>query len=446
MRRCAERFGAQCIVVAVDAKRVPAERGRRTPAALGGLRPRRAHAHRHRRRRVGGARRPSWAPASSAHQHGPRRHPDGYDLELTRAVARAVDVPVIASGGVGTLEHLADGLTEGEADAVLAASIFHYGTYTIAAGQAVPRGARRAGAAGDGARRRARRRSTGVGARRERPRRVDLAGPDGRGRAVAGRPAGRRAPRVLSRPTPCTASAASSRPAVREALHRRQRPRRGQAAPGRLPDAWSCSRPRWRSGPGCSPPCAACCRGRSRCCCRTRRAWRSRRRAGAAPRARHVGRQGDDSWPRWACACPRGRRRRGCLGELPFPLLASSANPSGGEAPPAPWTRWTAACWPPATSSSTPGPLQRRGVHHRRPERVRRRRRLARPAPGDRWTKSGVAAAARGPTGKERATMRTLPFVQVDVFTDRPFAGNPLAVFPEAEGLTPCRCRPSPAR
>ena len=57
---------------------------------------------------------------------------DGYDLELTRAVAREVGVPVIASGGVGTLEHLAAGLTEGEADAVLAASIFHYGTYTIA--------------------------------------------------------------------------------------------------------------------------------------------------------------------------------------------------------------------------------------------------------------------------------------------------------------------------
>ncbi len=57
---------------------------------------------------------------------------DGYDLELTRAVARAVDVPVIASGGVGTLEHLAEGLLEGEADAVLAASIFHYGTYSLA--------------------------------------------------------------------------------------------------------------------------------------------------------------------------------------------------------------------------------------------------------------------------------------------------------------------------
>jgi cyclase len=58
---------------------------------------------------------------------------DGYDLELTRAVARVVDIPVIASGGVGTLEHLADGLTIGEADAVLAASIFHFGTYSIAA-------------------------------------------------------------------------------------------------------------------------------------------------------------------------------------------------------------------------------------------------------------------------------------------------------------------------
>jgi cyclase len=57
---------------------------------------------------------------------------DGYDVELTRAVSRAVDVPVIASGGVGTLQHLADGLTLGEADAVLAASIFHFGTFSLA--------------------------------------------------------------------------------------------------------------------------------------------------------------------------------------------------------------------------------------------------------------------------------------------------------------------------
>jgi cyclase len=61
---------------------------------------------------------------------------DGYDLELTRAVAGAVDVPVIASGGAGTLEHLREGLVEGQADAVLAASIFHFGIYTIAEAKA----------------------------------------------------------------------------------------------------------------------------------------------------------------------------------------------------------------------------------------------------------------------------------------------------------------------
>ena len=57
---------------------------------------------------------------------------DGFDLELTRAVADAVAVPVIASGGVGSLEHLVDGVTEGGADAVLAASIFHFGEHTVA--------------------------------------------------------------------------------------------------------------------------------------------------------------------------------------------------------------------------------------------------------------------------------------------------------------------------
>ena len=56
---------------------------------------------------------------------------DGYDLELTRAVAEAVSIPVIASGGVGTLEHLREGLVEGKADAALAASIFHFGTHTV---------------------------------------------------------------------------------------------------------------------------------------------------------------------------------------------------------------------------------------------------------------------------------------------------------------------------
>src|SRR5680860_1270507 len=56
---------------------------------------------------------------------------DGYDIELTRAVAEAVSVPVIASGGAGTLEHLSEAITEGRADAVLCASIFHYGTYRV---------------------------------------------------------------------------------------------------------------------------------------------------------------------------------------------------------------------------------------------------------------------------------------------------------------------------
>jgi cyclase len=57
---------------------------------------------------------------------------EGFDLELTRAVAEACSVPVIASGGVGTLEHLVDGVVEGKADAVLAASIFHFGEHTVA--------------------------------------------------------------------------------------------------------------------------------------------------------------------------------------------------------------------------------------------------------------------------------------------------------------------------
>ena len=68
----------------------------------------------------------------SAHLHGPRRHQNGYDLPLTRAIADAVTVPVIASGGVGTLEDLVRGVTEGHASAVLAASIFHFGEVSIA--------------------------------------------------------------------------------------------------------------------------------------------------------------------------------------------------------------------------------------------------------------------------------------------------------------------------
>ena len=56
---------------------------------------------------------------------------DGFDIALTRAVSRAVPIPVIASGGVGSLEHFAEGVIDGEADAVLAASVFHFGTYTV---------------------------------------------------------------------------------------------------------------------------------------------------------------------------------------------------------------------------------------------------------------------------------------------------------------------------
>jgi cyclase len=132
VRRCSERFGAQCIVVAVDAKRVAGveEKGHaprwevyvhggRTPTGLDAV---------------------AWAVRAAELGAGEFMLTsmdrdgtlDGYDLALTRAVARAVDVPVIASGGVGTLEHLAQGLLDGEADAVLAASIFHYGTYTLA--------------------------------------------------------------------------------------------------------------------------------------------------------------------------------------------------------------------------------------------------------------------------------------------------------------------------
>lgn len=136
IRRCAERFGSQCIVVAIDAKRVAGSgeagapprwevyvHGGRTPTGIDA---------------VEWARRATELGAgefmlTSMDRDGTR---DGYDLELTRAVARAVGVPVIASGGVGTLEHLAEGLIAGEADAVLAASIFHYGEHTIAEAKA----------------------------------------------------------------------------------------------------------------------------------------------------------------------------------------------------------------------------------------------------------------------------------------------------------------------
>jgi imidazole glycerol-phosphate synthase subunit HisF len=121
----AAEFGAQCVVVAIDARRRPGggwevtTHGGRTPTGVDAV---------------------TWAQDAEAlgageilltsmDRDGTKQ---GFDLELTRAVSDAVGVPVIASGGVGTLAHLVDGVVEGGADAVLAASIFHFGQHTVA--------------------------------------------------------------------------------------------------------------------------------------------------------------------------------------------------------------------------------------------------------------------------------------------------------------------------
>ncbi len=130
---CARRFGSQCVVLAVDAKRV----GSTSDCGLG--------AEPHWEAYVNGGRIPTGLDAvewvqravalgageillTSMDKDGTK---DGYDIELNRAVAEAVNVPVIASGGAGTLGHLAEVIEKGKADAVLAASIFHYSEYTI---------------------------------------------------------------------------------------------------------------------------------------------------------------------------------------------------------------------------------------------------------------------------------------------------------------------------
>ncbi|MBV8560692.1 MAG: imidazole glycerol phosphate synthase subunit HisF [Acidimicrobiia bacterium] len=123
-----DEFGAQCVVVAIDARRAPGgfevfTHGGRKPTGLDAV---------------------SWAAEcqrlgageillTSMDRDGTR---DGYDTDLTRAVSEACDLPVIASGGAGTLEHLAEAAITGKADAVLAASIFHFGEFTVAEAKA----------------------------------------------------------------------------------------------------------------------------------------------------------------------------------------------------------------------------------------------------------------------------------------------------------------------
>jgi imidazole glycerol-phosphate synthase subunit HisF len=124
----ADKFGAQCIVVAIDAKSVSkrGERSRWEVFTHGGRNPTGLDAVAYAREVVKlGA---GEILLTSMDRDGTKI---GFDLELTRAVADAVSVPVIASGGVGTLEHLVDGVKIGHASAVLAASIFHYGNFTI---------------------------------------------------------------------------------------------------------------------------------------------------------------------------------------------------------------------------------------------------------------------------------------------------------------------------
>ena len=138
IRDASAKYGAQCIVVAIDAKRRTAEDEQRLganglPVGAGW------DVFSHGGRKNVGLDAVAWAKQmadygageillTSMHRDGTK---SGFDLQLTRAVSDIVPVPVIASGGVGNLDHLADGVQQGGADAVLAASIFHYGEYTV---------------------------------------------------------------------------------------------------------------------------------------------------------------------------------------------------------------------------------------------------------------------------------------------------------------------------
>jgi cyclase len=124
VQEASQRFGSQCIVVAIDAKRVGV--GRWDIFTHGG-------------RKGTGIDAVAWAIKMAQYGAGEilltsmdaDGTKNGYDLGVVRAVSDAVSVPVIASGGVGNLQHLADGILQGRADAVLAASIFHFGEYTL---------------------------------------------------------------------------------------------------------------------------------------------------------------------------------------------------------------------------------------------------------------------------------------------------------------------------
>jgi cyclase len=128
VKEAAEKFGTQCIVVAIDAKRVskPGEPLKWEIFTHGGRKSTGLDAIKWAKKMVGyGA---GEILLTSMDRDGTR---EGFDLPLTRAISEAVDVPVIASGGVGNLDHLSAGVLEGKADAVLAASIFHFAEYTV---------------------------------------------------------------------------------------------------------------------------------------------------------------------------------------------------------------------------------------------------------------------------------------------------------------------------
>ena len=122
IRQGAEKFGSQCIVLSIDARwngqfyEVYTHGGRRPPDWT---------------RPNGPARGCSWRWRDCAEQHRRRRTEEGYDLRITRAIADSVEVPLVASGGAGEIEHLRQAVTEGGAEAALAASIFHFGTIRI---------------------------------------------------------------------------------------------------------------------------------------------------------------------------------------------------------------------------------------------------------------------------------------------------------------------------